>query len=358
MKRCAVGLLAAVAVAACFDDPTSGLREGPASLRLSVSKAFLAPESTIVVTGTILDAQGNPLPGTLSFSSVDPSIATAADQPGDTLPGRLESSGLIVGVIAGATYVRVTGGGVADSVYVVVVPAQFTGTIAPATANVGDTITLTAPASVTFDPAVTVSVGGAVTFLTSVSSAQVKFLSPNATNGVVSIDGLILINQIALPPLDATTTITVTEPNEPGNSSLSGALTVSPTGTYQTYHGTLTDGSDGNDFFRVVLTSAMKIEAELDFQGDGSGGGGGNPDVDVYVVRDLNGNGQINLDDFCDEFGGNFVLADCTGATAVQPEHEITQTLPAGTYWINVELFANDDVTVPILYRLRYRVVP
>lgn len=154
-----------------------------------------------------------------------------------------------------------------------------------------------------------------------------------------------------------TTTVTATtgETGEPSNDNMLTSVTLTPDATFDTLFGALTPGTDGNDFFKVVLAAPGIIEAFLDFPGTGSGTAP-NPDIDVYVTRDVNGNGAVDAADLCNEFGGSFAEADCAGATAAQPEHETTKLLPAGTYFINVELFLAGGVTTPMSYRLRYRI--
>ena len=66
----AAGLLALVA-AACFSDPTSGLRNGPTAITVNFASVSVAAGDSVTLIGTVRDAQGNPLPvGTVSWGSI------------------------------------------------------------------------------------------------------------------------------------------------------------------------------------------------------------------------------------------------------------------------------------------------
>jgi hypothetical protein len=337
MKRFVTALLAAAAAAGGFDDPTSDLRGGPAALRMSASRIFIGPAETFVVSATIVDGQGNPVPGRVSFSSVDASVATVADLLEDTLPGLLSSSGEITGVAAGATYVRATGEGVTDSAWVVVVPAQFLGGVNPTTGSVGDVITLTAPAALSFDPATAaVFVNGAQSFVTSATSSQLQFVSPPSSGGTVSIDGLVLINQIALPRLDASTAIDIADPSEPGNDGPGGGQTIPlPTtvGASVTVYGAIEDGVDVDDFFTITTTTGDSLEIVIDWPVLDP-----NIDIDAYLL-DATGSG------FC-------VLDGCSAATGSDPEVISVRLAPSTTYELYMNLFDAAGQPTPSPYRI------
>ncbi len=339
MKRSVATILAVAGFAACFDDPTSALRGGASRVRLSLARVFVAPQESVTVSGTLLDDQGNPVPGTLSCASADANVATAGDLPGDTVPGLLESSGYVVGQLAGATYVRVTSSGVSDSIYVVVVPVAFTGTVAPAAANVGDTITLTAPASITFDTAnASVTVNGADAIITAASTTQVRFVSPAATGGTVTVGGLVLLGSIDVPPLDATTTVNVTDAGEPANDAFGTAPAMAlPTavGSFTEVYGSVTDGSDVDDILAITTTTADSLEFVLDWPN-------GSIDIDMYVL-DAAGTLAVCGDDFI----------GCSAATGSDPESGSARLAASTTYKIYVNLFDAGGEPTPAVYRLR-----
>lgn len=364
MKRLGKVFLAtgvvAMAASACFSDPTSDLRNGPS--RLNLSRRFVVQNvgDTDQVNVSVLDDQGNALSfEAVSYAPVDPTVATMADLPDSTLrtfPGNTLFKTILIGLGAGTTKIAITAGGVTDSLTVLVFPVAFTGTITPASGNMGDTITVTAPAGITFDTTVAnVTLNGGPVLRTGRTTTTIKFLAPDVTGGTITVTGGLLLGQYALPALTSTATLTVAnQANEPANDNMLAPGTLAATTSFQTLFGSLSS-SDANDFFRIDLAAPGIIEAFLDFTGTGAGNAG-NPDIDVYVVRDVNGNGIINAADICNEFGGTFLEADCTGATSANPEHEITKTLPAGTYYINVELFNDGGFTQTLPYKLRYRI--
>jgi hypothetical protein len=339
MKRFVTMLLAAVAVTACFDDPTSDLRGGAAQIRLSRSQVFLNPAGSIVVEGTLLDAQGNTVPGFVTFETADASIATVAAT--DTLEGNIETSAEITGVTGGATYVRATSGGVRDSIYVVVVPQTFTGTISPATTTVGTEITVSATALIGFDPdEAAVTVGGLPAIVTSVTSSELKFVAPTASGATVTIDGLLLLGNIPLGSLDATTTITVTETDEPANDapSTGGAITMPSAVGDSVIVFASEGGSDVDDYFTVVPGASGTYQVTLDWP---SGA-----DIDMAL---LGSSGAWTSCNPATQPGGDYFA--CSAATGANPE-VATATLTGGTtYRLYVNLF-DDNGEPQHIYRL------
>lgn len=293
MKRFVTTLAAMALLTACFDDPTSDLRGGPSEIRLSRSVVFLNPGASVVVQGTLLDGQGNVLPGVVSFSTADASVATAADV--DTLEGQTETSGEITGVAGGATYVRASGGGVTDSIYVIVIPATFTGTIAPATTTVGTDIVISSTSLLTFDPdAVTVAVNGIPMFITAATASSVSFQAAEVSGGTVTISGLKLGGTIDLPgSLDATTAITVTDISDNDTTT---ALAVTPpaaVGDSVIVYGAMS-GADVRDYLKFTMPVTAAITVRIEFIGDGSGSDDDNPDYDLVVCTTLSATGTCS----------------------------------------------------------------
>lgn len=342
MKRSLVTILAVVSLAACFDDPTSSGRNGPSRLRLSNSRLFVEPGDSVIVSGTVLDDQGNPVPGTVSFTSVDPVVATAGDLPETVIPGALESSGFVKGLVAGATYVRVTHGGLTDSLYVVVVPPTFTGTLSPANPTVADTVTITAGGAVLFVPAnVTVTMGGAPMQVVSATATTVRFMPVFTADGEVLVGGLQLVGLIDLPPLLATTLVNVQDPEPDNESPGAGLVIASPAAVGDTVYsfgavtGNATNGVGGDDvddFFSFTPAVSMGVRVEVEWLDE-------DVDVDAYI---LNGAG-----------GGFCVLDGCSGGTSANPE-VMNATLTGGTlYQIYVNLWDEHDAPTPMRYMIR-----
>jgi hypothetical protein len=308
---------------------------------------FNAATSNVVFT----DAAGAATVGTvISRSTTEIVVSSSADCTGCTLK--------VTNVSLGSTVLD----SLKSTAAVSISRATFPGTVTT-NGNLLDVVTITPTGGATLDATTsTATIGGMGTFIVSRTATELQVVPMAGSSGPISISN-VTVGGVLFPTLDTPADViissTVTgEANEPGNDLMSTSPVLAATNSYQTLYGAVQAGSDVDDFFRFDLAAPGVIDVILTWFGTGSGGAG-NPDVDAFVVRDLDGNDNpFNADDFCDEFGGNFVEADCTGATAGHPEFEITQTLPAGTYFLYVNLFGSGGVTAPIVYELQYRVTP
>jgi hypothetical protein len=195
MKRLATIAFATLLVAACFDDPTSSLRNGPAAIQLSRNAVVLEPGDSILVEARLVDAQGNllPIPGA-TWATDNSSIATVA-LDAVQLTNDASSRAYIKGVAGastagGVTYVRVSGRGINDSVRVATVDGIFPTGFAVVS---GDTITVTANANFRFDAtASAVTLGGTSTYLLSRTATVIKVLARGGYTGVVTVSDVFL----------------------------------------------------------------------------------------------------------------------------------------------------------------------
>ena len=229
MKRSFVSILAVVAIAGCFDDPTSDLRVGPDHLVLDRSFASVATGDTLAVEAQVLDAQGNVLPATgATWTSDDPTIASVAVDD-EQLAGGASSRAHIAGVSAsgGTTIIRVTIQGVEDSIRVTTLPTDFIGSAVVAASAFGPNtqLTVTAQAGTAFNTTSTVSIGGRALTLLSVSPTTITAISPSDTTGIVKVTDV----TIGTLTLDSLRTL--------GPVSISGAF----------FPGTLTHAGDALD---------------------------------------------------------------------------------------------------------------
>lgn len=196
MKRQSVrfvtAAMAVAAVAGCFSDPASSLRNGPADISLSKTTVyFTAVGESTQVEAILLDAQGNSLPiDGATWTTDNPAVAdvhVAALQ----LPENGSSRAYIVAATANGavTTVRISAQGISDSVRVTTVPN--TTFPAGAAAVSGDTITITAPAGYTFDPAAsTVTLGANTTYLVSRSATVLKVMARAPFTGAAVVHNL------------------------------------------------------------------------------------------------------------------------------------------------------------------------
>jgi hypothetical protein len=149
---------------------------------------------------------------------------------------------------------------------------------------VGDTVTITASAALTFSTAsgalTGVTVGGQDVWIISRTASAIKFIGPRATTSdTVMLSNVLLLGSIRLASLPAATRITVTEPNDPADDDPSATTAVLT--LYKDFYGSVS-GSDADDYikFTTPATSdsvAIEIEwlsdADLDIgllTGDGS----------------------------------------------------------------------------------------
>ena len=339
MKRQSMVLLAAGIMAlgapACFKDPVESLQGSPS--RVSVSRRILQQNvgDTDVVNIQVLDAQGNPLVlSGVTLASLDPTVADVAPLPpvnGDSslrsFPGNTLTKIIVFSKAPGRTQIAITANGVNDTLTVTSYPTAFQGTITPATAKTGDTITITAPALVTFGPTATATVTGAknsplLQFI-SRSATTLKYIAGGAIAGAkATISGGVLLGTINLPDLTSTATFTIgAEAAEAaGNNAPGGGsklLTV-PTvvGDSVVAYGTL-NGTDIDDYFGIVTVAGDSIEMKIVWP--------------VGAPTDLDIDGL-----FFRNNGTTLVKCPCTGANPEDAKARIGFT---ETYWLEVNMY-------------------
>lgn len=144
----AVAALVVLGVAACFDDPTSSLREGPALLSLNRTSVTVRFGDSVAVEATLRDAQGNPLsPAGITWTSADPNVAVVNLDAARPIPGDAFSRAIVRGAAAngGVTTVTVSAQGQTASFRVLVLPAALNGTVAVTGTPRADTIVINRP---------------------------------------------------------------------------------------------------------------------------------------------------------------------------------------------------------------------
>lgn len=327
-----------------------------------------APAGLTFDASTQIAIGGTPVIGTTA--AVAPTSLTRLTQTATTMtaiaPSNRTGTILVTGAKVGTGRIdslRVNGAANATTINVAALP----GTVTNGAGTMMDTLVVNATAGVaTFGTSGTtasnVVVGGQNAFIVSRTATQIKAVAvlPGAAVTVSNVTvGGVRIPSLPAVGVSVSSTSGELASREPDNDDMLTTVTLPVSATFDTVFGTLQAGVDGNDFYRIIIPAGTTgtIEAFLDFVGTGAGAAP-NPDYDLYTVRDNNGNGAIGGPDICAEFGGSFTLVHCTGASAGQPEHEVTDPLPPGTYFLNVELFTSGGFTTPTTYRLRYRVTP
>jgi hypothetical protein len=339
MHRHLLGLAVAagvLAAAGCASDPTGDLSGEPARIVTSLDKVFLQPGDSTLITAELRDAQGVPLPTLPDVASADPSVVsvTIADLP--PLPVRRF---YLKGVGAGSVNVTLSAGSITHTITAVAFPPSFDGAITVTPGDRLDTVTIAASSVVGFDATgTTVLINDEPTLPVSLTATEVKVLALStapATGATVTLVDVVFLpgtEDVALAEIDAAQTIDISgEADEPGNNAFDGAPGAIMLGGEVV--GSLT-ATDVDDYFVLTLAAPATITFTGVFDGTG-----GDPDIDIYLLDDTGEN-------FCD-------LDDCDAGTSAQPETATSLiVLPAGTYYLNVNLFDVGDATEPVWYRL------
>lgn len=209
-------------------------------------------------------------------------------------------------------------------------------TVNAATYNVGDTITVTANGTVSFSVAAgklsAVTVDSIPTWLVSQTATQIKVIAPMAAAGsAVKVSNVILLGSVPLPSLDAATTVTVTEANEPANNS---PATPSTMALYTDYYGTVS-GSDGDDYIQFTTpATGDSVHVEVQWLSDA--------DLDIGLLL---GDGSGNC-------APNAGACYSTMGTSANPEKANFRLLASTTYQLDVYVY--DPGAAPLtFYRVR-----
>jgi hypothetical protein len=203
-----VPLVALLVLAGCSSEPTGDLREGPSEIVASPSQLFIEVGGTKTVEVGAVDAQGNALQFDYQVTETGPGITVRRDST--FLPIFLDDSTLVAPPVAErfrfivegdaytATSFTVSAGGVDVVIPVQVVPeAGLAATFDDDTVDLGQVVTLTAPAGVTFADTAFLTVGADSAalanplFIVSQDATTITFIPPPSTNSPITINGVI-----------------------------------------------------------------------------------------------------------------------------------------------------------------------
>lgn len=330
----AVALIAAGATA-CFKDPTSSLRNGPNRIELSRSSLFINVGDSISIQATVKDAAGNTFDAADAVWTSSVPAIIEVNRAAVTVPFDAFSRVFVRAVAPGLSWVFITTQGLTDSVQVYGLPLTFNGAVGPATSSVGDTLTISGTSVLGFSTAAgsesEVTVGGQPVWLLSRTASQIKVIAPPAASGShVTITNVVMLGTVAIAELDATTTVTVTEANEPANNdpATPTALTL-----YVDKYGTV-DGSDLDDFFRFTTPATDdSVNVAISWNTDS--------DIDALVLN-------ATASDLwaC-------VIDGCSMASGANPETKNLRLAANTTYQILVEMYDVHSAEGPVLFRVR-----
>jgi len=322
MHRRLLGMLGVVAalvgtVAGCKDDPLSGLDGTPSAVVLSFSYLQLPVGGSAKVTASVVDGRFTPLPVPITFTACSVDVGVAVDtsyHPQPVTSARVT----VTAVTANPSCVRVSGGGLEDTVRVAVLPVAFNGSSSTATPQVGQTFSLYGSATLGFNVnSANVNFGGGVLgdIVRRVGDTlTVRVPQPDATpTASLNVLGVAVKYVPGLTVnLPTATTFTVTSPY--GHASGGPAAFVVPADgdSVEFYDGFATDGAD--NFYPFTIASTDTITFTLSWDTDA--------DLDMAAC--------------------NGVFTGCTGgfgaATGANPE-TFTVIFPAGNFNLLIEQF-------------------
>lgn len=343
MKRSVVSIMAVAAFAACFDDPTSSLRNGPAQLVLDRSAALVPYNDSLGIEVRVKDAQGNPqVVGPVTFTTGSAAVATV--NPADVQDGEVVVRANILAhdPVGGVTFVRVTAQGLTDSIRVTSLPtaipagsAVIGGAVGPDTLGTGtaftagDTITITLPATMDFSVAAGeesgVNLGNQAAYILSQDADQIRAVSRGSYQGAVEITNVVLLANATLGTaavnldLQTADVVTVAKPRFRGTESVAGGivLTIDAAAgqSFSTTAGALSAVKFGPDLATVITrtTAQIVVSSPLDYTGG-------------YTITNVNGGG-ILLDSV--KSVGNITIQRATfpGTIAITGDTSLLDTL-------------------------------
>jgi hypothetical protein len=340
MKRSMWGialLAAAAGLWSCNGDPTGDLREGEKILSDPAS-VFISQGETKFVTVEMVDGQGNQLATDFAAQDISPGITVVEDPTflettiGTRLP--TQERFVVTGVTPSVNSFVVTGGDVADTIPVRVLPISFTPTFSNAAPAQNEAITITAPAGFVFASDAIISFGAdtAVVVSRAVDGTSFTFVPvpgfvagrfPGTVSGALS--DLFNTVPLSIPSVDSVdipgiaaipgTGAPGTAPNLNGPAVGTSAV-LFDAGTFTGADLTF-DAGLGAQYYKITITEAGDYKFTTNWVGAATA-----PDIDAILCSDAT----------CSDGGTS------AGVTAGQPE-SATLTLAPATYYLAVVMF-------------------
>lgn len=336
MKRHLWGLALAgmlIGFAGCATDPTSDLSGTPDRIVPTYSKMFMFPGDSLVVTAQVRDEQGTALAIPVTVSSSDAAVAAVGDDP---LEPYEDTRFYVRGDGVGGATLTLTAEGVSAEILVSVFPDFFEGDVTVVSSAILDTVVIDVGTSgLLFVPGETeVTIDGTPARIVAESTQELKVIPRTVaalTDVTLNISTLVFLEgteyEAAITALDAANPVSVSgEDNEPGNDA---SATATPITLGAPLEGLITD-TDVRDWLVFTLAADRSVDITVVFDG-----GGGDPDIDV-VLRDA----------------ALAAAGGCSMETGAQPEECTTTVLPAGTYYVRLDLWDSGAATPPHWYRV------
>jgi hypothetical protein len=202
----------------CSGDPTDSFRGGPSRIVATPSALFLSEGETQGVVVQAQDDQGDPLAVTFD-TAMGPGISVVEDVtflPSNGNPILGQTRYLITATTFVGTTFTVTAGDQSLVIPVKSLPTTFAGGFSNATPALGETVTLTAPAGITFGAETGITFPGAAgePVITGISadSTVLSFLPAPGTDTTGLVSGLKLTYAPGVPVDTLVTTTKITTP--------------------------------------------------------------------------------------------------------------------------------------------------
>ncbi len=336
LVRGSVMLAAAlVAMSACGGDPTAGDAGKAVRVVSDPTVLFVANTDSQAVTVELQNGLGQQLAADFGVANVSAGITVTRDTTFAVVSGGANptKARFFVRPTTTSSFVSgsfdVTAGGLATTIPVKITPANLPGVFSTVTPNIGDTVTITAPAPLTFTAASTVTFGGIDAPVLGVSpdGSTLTFLAPGGGTGAATVTGLSLAYLSTPQTLVTTTTVSV------GNAG--------------NYTGTDDPATTAPDVIAAASGGVVYVLDAAPLAGPDLAGDGGIGAAQYYALVipadgtydiSLNWDGGADIDlILCDDTACS--NPDFQAASGSQPE-EGSYTLTAGTYYIEVEHFA------------------
>ena len=357
-----MALLAAVGIFGCKSDP-SGVTPDETPVKIVANPAVLtvAQGASKTVTIAVVDSNGNAIPAEITAVAGSADITVEPDTSAELVYGpdgvphantsTRQTRFKVTANNLNAATITVTSGGLTTTLPVVVTPTQLAATLSSTTPALGEPITVTAPAGLTFAPGATITKsttdtttvgivnsvsGNTLTFVPFIGTADQGF----AVRGVIpSYAPTLLVN------LDVPATITVGDATTVTKIAGTDALATAPevpapaAGQHYLlfdkppfgYAGAGCTGPLGDPCNVYKITVATETTFHVTLNWDNTS------DLGVYF---LDSNGALNT---------GVGSADAAGAPTHGPE-EGDVTLPAGTWYMAVLRFTYAGSTADPTY--------
>jgi len=327
----AFGVLAVAAfpVGGCKTDPFSDLDGTPSNVVTSFSYLQLPIGGQATVNASVVDGRATPLEVPITFTPCTADVTVATDTSYHPVPVT-SAQAIVTAVSLASSCVVASGGGLQDTIQVTTMPVAFNGGISTTDPIIGDTLTLTSSATLSFTDTANIDFGDGIQgeiLVRNADTLMVRVPQPEATQpATLSITGVRLDYATGLAVTIATPSPMNVQPvgdrTAPGNVVIT--LPADGGADLEVWDG-FKAGANGTGaavidyFYTFTVAAADTITFTIDWDGAA--------DLDMYVCNAA-----------CSAFIGGF-----GAATGANPETFTVTFSAAGTYHLLIESWDDHD---------------